>query len=40
MCVYREKWTDLLRSGVVLVPEVIVESVAKLERYSGAHTMP
>lgn len=29
----REKWTDLLRDGVILTPEVIVETVAKLERY-------
>ena len=32
--VCREKWTDLLRSGVLLTPEVIVETVAKLGRYT------
>ena len=38
--VCREKWTDLLRGRVLLTPEVIVETVAKLERYTGTCTMP
>ena len=30
---YRETWLDLIRGGGALTQEVIVETVAKLERY-------
>jgi hypothetical protein len=30
---YRETWVDLIRGGGALTPEVIVETVAKLQRY-------
>ncbi len=29
---HREKWTDLIRSGAILTPEMITETVGKLAR--------